>query len=103
MGRRNTKRGKSGMECVADSCGSADNGNDPQQDTRRILHPDGIQLSVYSIACSTFVRCRMERGTGRCGFYCPGEGQNTPDPLAGGGSLELRRIPGTSGLREPAV
>ena len=39
--------------------------------------------------------------TGRRGFYCPGE--NTPDPLAGGGSLEFCRIPGTSGVCEPVV
>ena len=86
---------------VADGSGSADDGNDPQQDTRRILHPDGIQLSVYSTACSASVRCRMEWKTGRRGFYCPGE--NTPDPLAGGGSFELCRIPGTSGVCEPVV
>ena len=103
MGRRNTKRGKSGMECVADSCGSADNGNDPQQDTRRILHSDGIQLSVYSTACSASVCCRMEWGRRQRGFGCPGEEQNTPDSLAGGGSLEFCRIPGTSGVCEPVV
>ena len=79
-------------EVVMVVSGSADDGNDPQQDTRRILHPDGIQLSVYSTACSASVRCRMEW-----------EYSKTPDPLAGGGSLELRRIPGTSGVCEPAV
>ncbi len=95
-GQRETDRKR-----VADGSGSADDGNDPQQDTRRILHPDGIQLSVYSTACSASVRCRMEWKTGRRGFYCPGE--NTPDPLAGGGSFELCRIPGTSGVCEPTV
>ena len=78
-------------------------GNDPEQNTCGILHSDGIQLSVYSTACSASVRCRMEWGRRWRGFGCPGEGQNTPDPLAGGGSLELCRIPGTSGVCEPVV
>ena len=104
MVRRNTKRGKSGMECMADSCSSGSgSGNDPEQNTCGILHSDGIQLSVYSTACSASVRCRMEWGRRWRGFGCPGEGQNTPDLLAGGGSLELRRIPGTSGVCEPVV
>ena len=35
-------------------------GNDPEQNTCGILHSDGIQLSVYSTACSASVRSRME-------------------------------------------
>ena len=82
-----------GKECMADSCSSGSgSGNDPEQNTCGILHSDGIQLSVYSTACSASVRCRMEW-----------EYSKTPDPLAGGGSLELCRIPGTSGVCEPVV
>ena len=50
-----------GKECMADSCSSGSgSGNDPEQNTCGILHSDGIQLSVYSTACSASVRCRME-------------------------------------------
>mgnify|MGYP001533789009 FL=1 len=50
-----------GKECMADSCSSGSgSGNDPEQNTCGILHSDGIQLSVYSTACSASVRSRME-------------------------------------------
>ena len=108
-----------GKECMADSCNGSGIGDDPQQNACGILYPDGLQLPVYGTAFGAFVCRRTKRRMESCcagrisGGRHPGRryfdrrrgagALETPDSLAGGGSLEFRCIPGTSGVCEPAV